>query len=196
MDEVNSTLSRSRGRVRAADGTRIAYERYGDGPPLVLLGRAPGTAEAERPLAGLLAARHSVVVYDRRGPGDGPADGLRREVEDLAALLDALGGSAAVHGASSGGGLALAAAAEGLSVPRLSVYEPHTPAPDGPALLARVRQRVLVVDGGASPRPVREAALAVAAALPRGRHRTLTGQTHVAAPHVLAPVLADWFAQE
>ncbi|WP_406863283.1 alpha/beta fold hydrolase [Streptomyces sp. HUAS MG47] len=201
MDEVNSTLSRSRGRVRAADGTRIPYERYGEGPPLVLVG-APGTAEAERPLAGLLAARHAVVVYDRRshnsGSGDGAASDVRREIEDLAALLDALGGAAAVHGTPSGAALALAAAAAGLPITRLSVYEPPAPG-DGPlpeALPARIRLRVLVVDGGASPAEVREAALAVAAALPRGRHRTLTGQTRQVAPHVLAPVLADWLAED
>ncbi|WP_308307596.1 hypothetical protein [Streptomyces sp. ISL-10] len=50
-------------------------------------------------------------------------------------------------------------------------------------------ERVLVVDGGASPAGVREAAHAVAAALPRGRHRTLTGQTREVATHVLAPML-------
>ncbi|MGW0701867.1 hypothetical protein ACWD0A_21620 [Streptomyces sp. NPDC002867] len=62
------------------------------------------------------------------------------------------------------------------------------------ARLAAVTERVLVVDGGASPAGMREAARAVAAALPRGRHRTLTGQTHEAAPHVLAPTLIDFFA--
>ncbi|WP_373429277.1 hypothetical protein [Streptomyces sp. V4I23] len=54
-------------------------------------------------------------------------------------------------------------------------------------------ERVLVVDGGSSPAGMREAARAVAAALPRGRHRTLTGQTHEVAPHVLAPALIDFF---
>ncbi|NWF25174.1 alpha/beta fold hydrolase [Streptomyces sp. PKU-EA00015] len=62
------------------------------------------------------------------------------------------------------------------------------------ARLAAVTERVLVVDGGASPAGMREAARAVAAALPRGRHRTLTGQRHEVAPHVLAPTLIDFFA--
>ncbi|WP_193564091.1 alpha/beta hydrolase [Streptomyces sp. L-9-10] len=60
--------------------------------------------------------------------------------------------------------------------------------------LATIRTRAMVVDGGASPPPTRDAARAVARALPRGRHRTLTGQTHEVAPHVLAPVLEEFFA--
>ncbi|MEV7088072.1 alpha/beta fold hydrolase [Streptomyces sp. NPDC093085] len=60
--------------------------------------------------------------------------------------------------------------------------------------LAAVRTRAMVVDGGASPSPVRAAARAAAQALPRGRHRTLTGQTNEVAPHVLAPVLEEFFA--
>ncbi|MYV52791.1 alpha/beta hydrolase [Streptomyces sp. SID3212] len=59
--------------------------------------------------------------------------------------------------------------------------------------LATIGTRGMVVDGGASTRALRTAAKAVASALPRGRHRTLTGQTHEVAPHVLAPVLTDFF---
>ncbi|MEV7421800.1 MULTISPECIES: alpha/beta fold hydrolase [unclassified Streptomyces] len=60
--------------------------------------------------------------------------------------------------------------------------------------LAAVRTRAMVVDGGASPAALRDAARATARSLPRGRHRTLTGQTHEVAPHVLAPVLEEFFA--
>ncbi|WP_234104192.1 alpha/beta fold hydrolase, partial [Streptomyces venezuelae] len=63
-------------------------------------------------------------------------------------------------------------------------------------LLARVHARVLVVDGGASPAGTRQVARAVTAALPRARHRTLTGQTHEVAPHVLAPVLEEFLGEE
>ncbi|MET9953109.1 alpha/beta fold hydrolase [Streptomyces sp. NPDC006339] len=194
MDEVKTTLCRARGLVRSQDGTRIAYERYGEGPPVILVSGAPGAAGGERPLAGLLARHFSVVAYDRRAA----ADRVEREIEDLAALVDAVGGpggTAAVHGTASGGALALAAAAAGVPVGPLSVYEPPYGAEraDG---LDRVRARVLVVDGGASPAPTRRAARTIAAAVPRGRHRTLTGQTHEVAPHVLAPVLEDFYAQE
>jgi hypothetical protein len=62
--------------------------------------------------------------------------------------------------------------------------------------LRRVHARVLVVDGGASPAWVRRAAHVVSTTLPRGRHRTLTGQTHQVAPHVLAPALEEFFEEE
>ncbi|MER7516381.1 alpha/beta hydrolase [Streptomyces sp. NPDC126499] len=194
MDEVKTTLCRARGLVRSQDGTRIAYERYGDGPPVILVSGAPGAVGGERPLAGLLARRFSVVAYDRRAA----ADCLEREIDDLAALVDAVGdtdGTATVHGTASGGALALAAAAAGVPVGPVSVYEPPYGAEQADRL-GRVHARVLVVDGGASPAWTRRAARTVAASVPRGRHRTLTGQTHEVAPHVLAPVLADFYAQE
>ncbi len=176
-------LSGVRGRVVSRDGTEIAYERYGDGRPLVLVGGTNGGTG--RALAGLLARRFSVVTYERRGAG-----AVEREIEDLAAVLAAAGPGAAVHGTETGGVLALAGAAAGLPVGAVSVYEP--PYTVGAELLGRVAPRVLVVDGGASPAATRHAARALTAALPRARHRTLTGQTHEVAPHVLAPVLEEF----
>ncbi|MEU2179976.1 alpha/beta fold hydrolase [Streptomyces thermolilacinus] len=172
-----------RGRVTSADGTVVAYERRGEGPPLVLVGGALSPRRGEWRLAGLLAERFTTYTYDRRGPGGGAAGcGPEREVDDLAALVAEAGPGAGVHGLPSGGALVLAAAAGVLPVARLSVYEPpygeDDDAHDGvpSELLARVRQRVLVLDGGASPRWPRGAARAVARALPHARHGTLTGQ--------------------
>ncbi|MEU6622116.1 alpha/beta hydrolase [Streptomyces litmocidini] len=181
MDEVSTMLSGVRGRVVSRDGTEIAYERYGEGRAVVLVDGADGSGRA---LAGLLARRFSVVTYERRGTG-----AVEREIEDLAAVLGAAGPGAAVHGTETGGGLALAGAAAGLPVGAVSVYEPE-PLADG--LLRTVHARVLVVDGGASPAATRRAARALTASLPRARHRTLTGQTHEPAPHVLAPVLEEF----
>ncbi|MFJ7959861.1 alpha/beta fold hydrolase [Streptomyces sp. NPDC096319] len=175
MDEMSC------GRVVSRDGTEIAYERYGEGRAVVLVDGPDG---AGRALAGLLARRFSVVTYERRGAG-----AVEREIEDLAAVLAAAGPGAAVHGTETGGVLVLAAAAAGLPVGAVSVYEPE-PLADG--LLGAVHARVLVVDGGASPVETRQAARALTAALPRARHRTLTGQTHEVAPHVLAPVLEEF----
>ncbi|MFI8321867.1 alpha/beta fold hydrolase [Streptomyces sp. NPDC085529] len=187
MDEVKTVVSR--------DGTPIAYARYGtgaaDGPAVVLVGGGPGTEAAEVPLARLLARSCPVYVYDRREDTAGCP--VEREVEDLAAVLAAAGPRAAVHGSGSGGALALAAAAAGLPVAAVSVFEPPYDAALGP--LPEVHARVLVVDGGASPAPVRRAARELSARLPRARHRTLTGQTHEVAPHVLAPVLAEFVAE-
>ncbi|MFJ9806976.1 alpha/beta fold hydrolase [Streptomyces sp. NPDC101158] len=194
MDEVNTMPCRAKGLVRVQDGTRIAYERYGEGPPVILVSGTPGTAGVERALAGLLARRFSVVAYDRRAA----ADSVEREIADLAALVNAVGGAsgvAAVHGTASGGALALAAAAAGVPVGPVSVYEPTCGAEQADGL-GRVHARVLVVDGGASPARTRRAARTIAAAVPRGRHRTLTGQTHEVAPHVLAPVLADFYGED
>ncbi|MGW1017983.1 alpha/beta fold hydrolase [Streptomyces niveus] len=258
------------GRAKSDDGTLIAYRRTGgDGPPVIMVGGAFSTAAAQAPLAALLAPRFSVITYDRRGrggSGDTAPYAVEREVEDIAALLTKVGGSASLCGMSSGAALALEAAATGLPITQLAVYEPpydagpaaavtdnaaytarldellsegrrdeavelflsvvgvpadvvagmrrsamwrgmtalaHTlaydnavvgPGPVPTERLARITARVMVVDGGASPPPVRGAARAVAEALPRGRHRTLTGQVHEVAPHVLAPVLEEYFA--
>ncbi|MFJ2785702.1 alpha/beta fold hydrolase [Streptomyces sp. NPDC093249] len=273
MDEVSITSNRFGGRVVSRDGTEIAYERHGGGPPLVLVSGALGTAAAERPLAALLARRFSVVTYDRRGrggSGDNGAGGhggpgghgghggragayaaVEREIEDLAAVLAEVGPGAALHGLGTGGALALSAVAVGMPSGPVSVFEPpfcaasaerlagavaltslgrrdaavalllaesSLPAVAWPGLaglaptlaydlavlgdgtvperlFAGVHARVLVIDGGASPAGTRRAARALTAALPRARHRTLTGQTHEVGPHVLAPVLADFHSE-
>jgi pimeloyl-ACP methyl ester carboxylesterase len=111
------------------DGTRIAYDREGEGDPLVLVGgafsyrRYPGQVK----LARLLAAHFTVYSYDRRGRGDsGDARpyAIEREIDDLAAILGAAGGRAHVWGLSSGAVLALEAAAAGLPIAKLAVQEP------------------------------------------------------------------------
>ncbi|MFF2962903.1 alpha/beta fold hydrolase [Streptomyces sp. NPDC057963] len=59
-----------------------------------------------------------------------------------------------------------------------------------------VTARTLVVCGGSSPTRARLSTRALADALPRARHRTLTGQTRELAPQVMAPVLAEFFARD
>jgi pimeloyl-ACP methyl ester carboxylesterase len=85
-------------------------------------------------LAPLLAERFTVYMYDRRGrgeSGDTPPFAKEREIEDLGALIGAAGGSAALLGLSSGGALALEAAAAGLPVTGVVAYEPPYVEPDG-----------------------------------------------------------------
>ncbi|MFH8241557.1 alpha/beta fold hydrolase [Streptomyces sp. G6] len=108
------------------DGTRIAYERSGRGPAVVLVSGAMSTGATMAPLAAGLAGRLDVTVYDRRGrgaSGDTAPYAVEREIEDLAALIEAVGGEASLYGMSSGGALALRAAASGLPVRRVAVYE-------------------------------------------------------------------------
>lgn len=259
---MDKTLSR--------DGTLIAYRRRGEGPPVILVGGALGTAETEAPLARLLAPRFDVITYDRRGrgsSGDGSPYAVEREIEDLAALAAVAGGRPSVFGVETGGALALEAQAAGLPVARLAVYEPpYTPGTSGllfkagctarlhrllsagdrsgavelflsvtgvaAEMIARMRSaplwrtlesvahtlayddavlgngsvpaerfasvtaRTLVVCGGFSPAITRSATRLLADALPRGRHRTLTGQTRELAPQVIAPVLAEFFTRD
>ncbi len=112
--------------VRSSDGTTIAYDQWGEGPPLIYVGGALNDRSSGAGLAQVLAPRFTVLSYDRRGrggSGDTAPYAVEREVEDLAALIDAAGGPAFVYGLSSGGVLALEAAAQGLPIAKLAVYE-------------------------------------------------------------------------
>ncbi|MET7653158.1 MULTISPECIES: alpha/beta hydrolase [unclassified Streptomyces] len=108
------------------DGTELAYARAGQGPAVILVSGAMSTGGTMAPLAAQLADRFTVLRHDRRGrgeSGDTAPYAVEREVEDLAALVDAAGGEAALYGVSSGGALVLEAAAAGLPVRRVAVYE-------------------------------------------------------------------------
>jgi pimeloyl-ACP methyl ester carboxylesterase len=113
--------------VTSKDGTTIAFDRTGEGPPIVVVGGALSTRGAAEPLAGLLAPSFTVYAYDRRGRGDSgdtPPYAVEREVEDIQALVADAGGSAFAFGHSSGGVLALEAAAQTLGISKLALYEP------------------------------------------------------------------------
>jgi pimeloyl-ACP methyl ester carboxylesterase len=113
-------------RVRSRDGTEIAFDQLGGGPALILTVGAFNERSTGIPLATFLAPHFSVFAYDRRGRGESSDTlpyAVDREVEDLAAVIEAAGGSAAVFGYSSGAALALRAAAYGLPITRLVLYE-------------------------------------------------------------------------
>src|SRR5215471_9006287 len=255
--------------VTSADGTTIAFDRFGDGPPVIMAAAAFNTRSGTEPLAMALAPHFTVLNYDRRGRGDSGDTApyaVGREIDDLAALIAAAGGSAALFGHSSGATLALKAAAAGLPITRLVLYEPpfrtgeghpglpadfaaqlaelvaagrrgdavelyqttavgippdvveqlrhapfrpaleaiaHTLAYDAaivgdlslPAgLLATVAAPALVITGETSPRFLRDAAQAAAAALPNGQLAVLPGQTHDLNPDATAPVMTEFLA--
>jgi pimeloyl-ACP methyl ester carboxylesterase len=130
-DAPTSSIGASRarsGQVVSKDGTVIAYDQVGRGPPVVLIvgalcSRALGPSVK---LAPMLAPHFTVFTYDRRGrggSGDRPPYDVAREVEDLEALIERAGGSVSVFGHSSGAVLALRAAERGLSIAKLALYE-------------------------------------------------------------------------
>jgi pimeloyl-ACP methyl ester carboxylesterase len=113
-------------RVKSQDGTVIAYIRGGDGPAVVMVGGGLDDGAENATLIPRLADSFTVASYARRGRGDSgdtPPYSLDREIEDLAAVVGDLGGHSHAFGASSGGALLLEAAAAGLSLDRIAVWE-------------------------------------------------------------------------
>ena len=113
--------------VTSRDGTTIAFDRLGDGPPVVLVSGGSVDRGSNASLAEVLARRFSVYNYDRRGrgpSGDTQPYAVQREIEDIEAVIAAAGGSAGLYGSSSGAALALEAAAAGAAVTKLALWEP------------------------------------------------------------------------
>lgn len=117
-----------RNKVTSKDGTRIAFDKAGKGPALIVVGGALSDRSGGAPLTKVLASHFTVYSYDRRGRGDSTDKApyaVAREIEDLEALIDEAGGTAFVHGQSSGAVLALEAAkALPAKIRKLSLYEP------------------------------------------------------------------------
>jgi pimeloyl-ACP methyl ester carboxylesterase len=115
--------------VTSSDGTTIAYEQLGSGSPLLLVdgalcSRSFGPMPA---LAALLKEHFTVVHYDRRGrgdSGDSPTYAVAKEIDDIKALVAAMGGEAFIYGASSGAVLAARAVAGGVRAKKLAMFEP------------------------------------------------------------------------
>ena len=142
--------------VHTEDGVRLAYDREGSGQPLVLIGGAGqfrAVDPASRALTSELARRgFDVVHYDRPGRGDSGGESpftLAGEVAAVRALVDVLGGRAWLYGSSSGGAIALAAAAVLPGVERLLLWEVplgEEEGTDGAEFLAAIRERVAAGD--------------------------------------------------
>lgn len=113
--------------IRSKDGTPIAYEQAGEGPPLVLVHGTGSLAARWNPIVPMLAGGSTVVTYDRRGRGASGDNGpytLEREAEDLIAIIDTLDGPVDVLGHSYGATIALEAALHTRNIRRLLLYEP------------------------------------------------------------------------
>ncbi len=113
--------------VVSKDGTRIAYEKIGWGPTVILVLGALNSRKSGAALAKLLSCQFTVISYDRRGRGDSTDTAPyspQREVEDLAELVEDVGGSVCLYGHSSGAALALQAASRmPKRVRKLAIYE-------------------------------------------------------------------------
>jgi pimeloyl-ACP methyl ester carboxylesterase len=129
MGEHLMSSTRASKKVRSADGTQIAFDRWGDGPPVILVEAALHYRDFSSfgGLLPLLSREFTVYAYDRRGRGestDTTPYAPDREVEDLAALIAEAGRSAHLYGYSSGALLAMRAAAHGLPIGRMALFEP------------------------------------------------------------------------
>ncbi len=169
----------------SADGTRLAYEIHGDGPPLVYVTGAicHRTFGPIRSGARVLSDAFRVLTYDRRGRGDSGDGGpwsSDREVEDIAALIDELGGRAMLYGHSSGAVLAMHAAHRlGDRVQRVVLYDASWAADDvEAATYAGLRAEVdLLLDRGRHGRALRRFLIGI------GMPRVFAG---------LLPVMPGW----
>jgi pimeloyl-ACP methyl ester carboxylesterase len=126
------------GQAVSADGTEIGYVTSGAGPPLVLVHGMVSDHHRWAPLLPYLEPHVTVHAMDRRGrglSGDAPGYGVAREVEDIAAVVEAVarasGSAVDVYGHSLGGLLAFGAATLSPHVRKLVLYEgwpmPHPP---------------------------------------------------------------------
>lgn len=160
----------------SADGTVLAFDRLGSGPPVILVAGAFNTRSTTAPLAAALQTRFSALNLDRRGrgeSGDTAPYAIEREIDDIDALITEAGGSAAVFGYSSGGNLALMAAAKGLAITKLALYEP-----------------AFVVDQQ-YPRPPRDLADQLAELVTAGRRGDAVEQFQTRAVGMPEPVVAQ-----
>ena len=160
--------------VTSPDGTTIAFDRLGDGSPVILVCGAMCDRALMRPTAEELAKHFTVFNYDRRGRGDSSDTApyaVEREIEDIGTLDAEAGGTASlVMGDIGRDGT--------IPVDKAS----------------RVRGPALVLTGGADYPWMIDVGRRLAEAMPNGRHRVLEGQEHAAPPEVLVPVLKDFFS--
>ena len=251
--------------AESQDGTKLAFEKVGKGPALVIVGGALSQRDGGKPIASKLSEHFTVYVYDRRGRGQSSNTqpyAVEREIEDLNAVIDQAGGNAYVYAVSSGAALALQAAAKlgPAKVTKLAVYEPPygqdpkefdeqkarlnqlvrtgkpgdaaeyffkaigTPPPaledmksspawagfkkidftlaydyevlgngNIPGSVKQLTIPTLVLDGEKTLPFIHPTADRLAQLIPNAERKTIPGQSHQAAPEVVAPLLTEFF---
>ncbi|MFC0508950.1 alpha/beta fold hydrolase [Micromonospora costi] len=157
----------------SADGTVIAFTAWGRGEPLIIIDGAtayPAINPTNDEIGRLLGDEFRTYAYDRRGRGqstDTAPYAVAREIEDLAALIEVAGAPATVFGWSSGAVLALDAAAAGLPIARLALFEPPFVVDDSrPPLPADYVPRLDAAVADGRPGDAAELFLTAAAGMP------------------------------
>jgi pimeloyl-ACP methyl ester carboxylesterase len=180
-------------QVRSKDGTIIAYDRYGSGPSVILVSGALSDRGAAKPLAALLAPHLMVIAYGSRGRGDSGDTApyaVEREIEDIDALIKAVGGSASLYGHSSGTALALEAAAAGLAISNLALCEPPYIVDDSrPPLASDYRARLTDLIATDRNAEAVELLLSEAVGVPAGILAQMRGAPMWKAMEITAPTL-------
>jgi len=113
--------------VTSKDGTKLAVDIAGSGPPIILVSGGSVDRGSNAGLADVLESDFTTYNYDRRGRGDSGDTkpyAVEREIEDIEAVIELAGGTAHLYGSSSGAALALEAAAAGAPVDKLVLWEP------------------------------------------------------------------------
>jgi pimeloyl-ACP methyl ester carboxylesterase len=148
-------------RVLSPDGAPIAYRRGGLGSPLLLVHGTGADHTRWSPLLPALEERFTVYALDRRGrgaSGDAAPYAFEREVDDLVAVIGAIGEPVHVLGHSFGALCALEAARQTGAIHQLVLYEPPIAVSSETPLVSREALADIqgLVEGGD-----RDAALAV-----------------------------------
>lgn len=197
------------GMALSADGTRIAWSRQGDGPPLVIVDplTADRNSSSTRALAELLSSNHTVYTYDRRGLGEsgvGEEYTAESDVDDLLAVVQVAGGTADLYGFASGAFLALRAAEESAVITRVVALEPTLALNEGDDEmlvlqtelegLGGVQVPVLVLAGNASGDETQDLARQAADALEEGEFQLLEGSSVSVAEEALAEAIESFLS--
>ena len=114
--------------VTSGDGTPIAYEQTGNGPPLVLVHGTTADHTRWEPVRPFFEEHFSLYAIDRRGvgeSGDAAEYELEREAEDIAAVVDSIDEPVLLLGHSFGALVSLEAALKTDNIQTLLLYEPY-----------------------------------------------------------------------
>jgi pimeloyl-ACP methyl ester carboxylesterase len=135
--------------VRSKDGTGIAVECTGKGPGLLIVHGGTGDRSRWKPLLQLFASEFTVCAMDRRGHGEskpGSNYSLRKEFEDVAAVVNSRPAPVFVLGHSFGGLCALEATFLTNKISKLVLYEPPLQDLDHTAIANRMERMIRAGD--------------------------------------------------